>query len=176
MRMRPVEGSARPVFIVLAACLVLALALSAQAQPQTPAQTPVRTQTGYVLSQGQLVYVPAYGHTYHGSSNKPFHLTVTLSVHNTDPMRSITLEAADYYDMAGKLIQSFVTQPVFLAPLQTVEFVMPEKGPAADSGGNFLVRWRSEQPASPPLVETMMIGTASGQGISFTSRGVPVPE
>jgi hypothetical protein len=39
-----------------------------------------------------------------------------------------------------------------------------------------MVRWHSEKPVSPPIVETVMIGTRSQQGISFLSRGQVVRE
>ncbi len=35
--------------------------------------------------EGQSVYVPIYSHIYHGDCDKPFDLTATLSIHNTDP-------------------------------------------------------------------------------------------
>ena len=39
------------------------------------------------------------------------------------------------------------------------------------SGANFIVEWSSETPVNPPIIESVMIGAQSSQGISFTSRG-----
>jgi hypothetical protein len=36
---------------------------------------------------------------------------------------------------------------------------------------SFLVEWVAEQSVSAPLVESVMIGTASTQGVSFTCPG-----
>jgi len=36
-------------------------------------------------------------------------------------------------------------------------------------GANFIVRWHADTPVPPPVVETVMITTASTQGISFRS-------
>lgn len=42
------------------------------------------------LSKGQRIYVPAYSHIYSGNKEKPFLLTVTLSIRNIDPTNTIT--------------------------------------------------------------------------------------
>ncbi|PSQ77675.1 MAG: hypothetical protein BRD37_04635, partial [Bacteroidetes bacterium QH_8_67_23] len=41
---------------------------------------------------------------------------------------------------------------------------------------NFIVRWEADRPVAPPLVETVMISTASTQGISLTSRARVIEE
>ena len=42
---------------------------------------------------------------------------------------------------------------------------------AGGSGANFMVVWKSDKPVNSPVIEGVMIGTHSGQGISFASRG-----
>ena len=37
-----------------------------------------------MLSKGQTIYVPAYSHIYSGDRERPFLLTVTVSIRNTD--------------------------------------------------------------------------------------------
>ncbi|MBU2627056.1 MAG: DUF3124 domain-containing protein, partial [Proteobacteria bacterium] len=39
------------------------------------------------LSYGQTIYVPAYSHIYIGDRERPFLLTVTLSIRNIDPKK-----------------------------------------------------------------------------------------
>jgi hypothetical protein len=34
-----------------------------------------------------------------------------------------------------------------------------------------MVTWKSETGVNPPIIEAIMIGAKSGQGISFVSRG-----
>lgn len=48
---------------------------------------------------------------------------------------------------------------------------MREDDSRGGAGANFLVDWGAEQPISEPVVEAVMIGTASQQGISFISPG-----
>jgi len=140
----------------------LALCLTAGAAQPVPAQG---------LSQGQTVYVPIYSHIYHGNQGKTMNLTVTLSIHNIDPTRSITLEKVEYYDTKGKPVRDFIDAPVTLAPYDTKEFLVDEEDESGGSGANCIVVWSSEDAANPPIIESVMIGARSGQGISFLSQG-----
>lgn len=144
----------------LAAGLILALA-----------PNPARAQD---KTKGQTLYVPAYSHVYEGAKNRPFMLTVTLSVRNLDPARTITLTSVKYLDDRGKPVREYLAGPVDLGPLGTAEYLVGERDDTGGSGAKFLVTWRSEAPAHPPLVESVMIGTYSNAGISFVCRGIEI--
>lgn len=126
------------------------------------------------LSRGQTLYVPVYSHIYSGDRERPVYLAVTVSIRNTDPHQAVTLTTVDYYDSEGRRLQRYLEAPINLAPMATVRYVVKESDKAGGSGANFIVRWQSETAVNPPLVESVMISTASQLGISFTSRGVPV--
>ena len=59
------------------------------------------------LSKGQRVYVPAYSHIYSGNKERPFLLTVTLSIRNIDPTNIIKITRVDYNETQGKLINKY---------------------------------------------------------------------
>lgn len=120
-----------------------------------------------------VVYVPAYSHIYHHVGDA-FLLATTLSIRNTDPRNPLTVTSVRYYDTGGELVGRRLAEPRTLEPLGSMEFVVEEEDVSGGSGANFLVEWRSETEVNPPVVEAVMISTRSGQGISFTSRGVPV--
>ena len=44
------------------------------------------------------------------------------------------------------------------------------------SGANFIVKWESKNLSNPPIIESVMIGTQSQLGISFTSRGQAIQD
>ncbi len=123
------------------------------------------------LSNEQTIYVPAYSHIYMGNRERPFLLTVTLSIRNIDPKHTIKITKVDYYETQGNLLKNFLDKPVTLKPLESIRYVIPEKEKVGGSGANFMVQWKSDKSVNPPIVESVMIGTKSGQGISFTSRG-----
>ncbi len=125
---------------------------------------------GPKLSRGQLLYVPVYSHIYIGDRERPFNLAVTLSVRNTDPRERLQLVQVDYYDSDGHLVRHYLDKPREMPPLATIRFVVAEKDVKGGSGANFLVRWESVDPVNLPVVESVMIGAQSGQGISFTSQ------
>jgi len=119
----------------------------------------------------QRIYVPVYSHIFHGNTPRPFDLTTTLSIRNTDPKRTITILSTTYYDSEGKLVREYLEKPVLLAPLASTYCLIPESDSTGGVGAVLLVHWKSKGPVNPPLVESVMIGTRGQQGISFTSRG-----
>lgn len=123
------------------------------------------------LSEGQTLYVPAYSHIYIGNKANAYLLTVTLSIRNIDPVNTITLTAVDYYGTKGKLVKQYLDTPISLSALESTRYIIASKEDAGGSGANFIVKWSSGKRTNPPIVESIMIGTQSQQGISFTSRG-----
>ena len=128
------------------------------------------------LSAGQTVYVPIYSHIYSGVKGRPFDLAATLSIRNTNPKNSITLVSVKYYDSDGKLVEDYLKKPKQLNALVSTRYIITEADKAGGSGANFIVVWKSDQEVNPPIIEAVMIGTHSGQGISFLSRGRVIKE
>ncbi|MFO8083371.1 MAG: DUF3124 domain-containing protein [Desulfobacterales bacterium] len=123
------------------------------------------------LSTGQTIYVPAYSHIYSGNNERPFLLTVTLSIRNIDPRHKINITKVDYYETQGLILKKFINEPISLNPLESSRYIIPERDKSGGSGANFIVEWKSDRLVNPPIVESIMIGTQTQQGISFTSRG-----
>jgi len=123
------------------------------------------------LSHGQTIYVPAYSHIYCGDRERPFLLTVTLSFRNIDLKHPIKITTVDYYETQWNLLKKFLDKPVTLKPLESIRYVIPERDKAGGSGANFIIEWKSDKSVNPPIVESVMIGTQSQQGVSFSSRG-----
>ncbi|MGD9301363.1 MAG: DUF3124 domain-containing protein [Desulfobacterales bacterium] len=128
------------------------------------------------LSKGQTVYVPIYSHIYSGVKGRPFDLAATLSIRNTNPQNSITVASVKYYDSDGNLVEEYLKKPKQLNGLVSARYIITEDDKAGGSGANFIVVWKSENKVNPPIIEAVMIGTHSGQGISFLSRGRVIKE
>lgn len=122
----------------------------------------------------QTVYVPVYSHIFSRSERRRFNLTTTLSVRNADTSGSIVVEFADYYDSDGQLVHRYLESPRTLRPLGSLSVVVEEDDTRGGAGANFLVGWHASQPVNEPIIEAVMISTASANGISFLSRGVPI--
>ncbi len=130
----------------------------------------------FVLSRGETVYVPVYSNVFSAPKQVPFYLAAILSIRNTDLAYPITVLSADYYDTKGKLLKRYYQQPVLLSPLETVTIYIPEDDVAGGVGANFIVRWKASLEVNMPIIECVMIGTKSGQGISFVSPGQIIKE
>lgn len=128
-------------------------------------------QTETTLSKGQTVYVPVYAQIYHGLKERPFDLTVTVSIRNTDPNNAITVLSADNYDSNAKLIRKYVEKPVQLNAMASTRYILKQSDKIGGSGASFVVKWKADHSVNPPIIESVMIGTQGQQGVSFTSRG-----
>lgn len=128
------------------------------------------------VSSGQKVYVPVYSHVYQGPKNRPYNLSTLLSIRNVDAKNSITVTYVRYYDDDGTLVKSYFDEPVVIPPLGTKEVFIPERDTSGGSGANFTLKWEGGTEISVPIIQAVMIGTASTQGISFVCDGVAIEE
>ena len=128
------------------------------------------------ISKGQTVYVPAYSNVYSGPKALPFNLATILSIRNTDPGAAITVTSTEYYDTNGKLLRNYRPKPVVLGPLGSTSLYLDERDTAGGFGASFIVRWEALKAVNEPVIECVMIGAASGQGISFVSPGKVIRE
>jgi len=132
--------------------------------------------TEYRLSKGQTLYVPVYSNIFTAPKKIPFHLATILSIRNTDMSNSINILAVDYYDTKGKLVRKYYQKPVTLNPLESTDIYIPEEDKTGGTGANFIVRWNSQKEVNAPIIESVMLGMKSGQGISFVSPGQEIKE
>ena len=124
-------------------------------------------------TNSQSVYVPVY------SSIRYFNddmvgLSVKISIRNTDPALPIRLNHARYYDNQGTFIRDFLEKPADIPAFGTQEIFIKQSELRGDTGANFKIDWTADKPASPPLIEAVMIGTRGVNSFAFTSRGVVI--
>jgi len=128
------------------------------------------------LSSGQTVYVAIYSNVFTGPKERPFNLTATLSIRNTDLHNKIDVFSVEYFDNNGQSLKEYTQKPFTLSPLASHHFSIKEKDEAGGFGANFIVRWKAAKEVNPPIIESVMIGAKSGQGISFVSQGKVIAE
>jgi hypothetical protein len=120
---------------------------------------------------GQTIYVPIYSHIYMRDGSRVINVTATLSIRNTDLQNPIRINTVRYYGSDGGLVKDYAPQPFRLGPMASTEYIVAESDTAGGAGANFIVEWSSGAEATAPVVEAVMIGTISQQGISFISEG-----
>ena len=128
-------------------------------------------QPGPVDGNGAIAYVPVYPRINLGAAGKTFDLTVTLTVRNTDLRAPITVHSVTYHDATGRMQGTYLDEPLVLAPLASADHLLGRTDPDAGNGGSFIVQWTGPVGVSEPLLEAVMIGSASQMGISLVREG-----
>ena len=128
------------------------------------------------LSTKGTIYVPAYSRVYGAAAGakKLIELSTTLRIDNTSNTKPLVIERIEYYETAGKLVQSYLKEPLALRPFGTIEIVIPAEDDRGGVAANFIVEWAGAGPMAEPLVEAVMIGSQGDTSYSFVSPGRPI--
>jgi len=78
--------------------------------------------------------------------------------------------SVDYYNSGGDRVIAYLDQPIQLGPLASTEVVVDRTNVTGGGGANFIVAWQSAAPVSDPIIEAVMISTASQQGLPTYGR------
>ncbi len=140
------------------------------------ALTSITVAAEQLTRKSQTVFVSAYPHVFMGPRATVFDLGVTLVIRNTDFKTPITITSIDYYDTQGRLTKKYLTGPLTISPMASKETHISEKDTSGGIGSNFIVRWKADREVNVPIIEAVMIGGKSGQGISFISEGREISE
>lgn len=125
--------------------------------------------------RGQLLYMPIYSNVPYFEQGKKFDLSAFVAIHNTDLDYPIKVTKVLFFDNAGKLVANYLPKDSTVYPLGTADFFIPERDQSG-TGANFLIEWVSDSLVNEPLIETVMLGLTSGQGVSFSSPGKVIRE
>lgn len=123
------------------------------------------------LVQGKT-YLPLYSHIYHIHEHRTIDLAITVSIRNTSLTDSMYILKADYFNTNGNKIREYIQSPIYVKPMETIEFIISESDKEGGSGANFMFDWAVNDSTNHPLFEAVMISTYGQQGISFTTQGV----
>ncbi|MFN9175078.1 MAG: DUF3124 domain-containing protein [Synechocystis sp.] len=144
---------------------------SPEALVKNPGVTALSKENVPPFVTGQVVYVPVYSEIYNQDQTQVSQLAATLSIRNTDLKHPIVIDTIDYYDSSGQKIRQYLSEPIQLAPLASTAVVVARTDQTGGAGANFIVAWGAAAQVNPPVIEAVMINTASQQGMSFISVG-----
>ena len=116
-------------------------------------------------------YLSVYSEIYEMTEKTTHQLTATVSIRNTSLTDSVYITKADYFNTSGDLIRSYLSAPVFLKPLETIEIIIHKKDTSGGTGANFIFDWAAPKQEHEPLFEAVMVWTTGHQGISFVTQG-----
>ncbi len=149
----------------------------ASREPTTPEQlagfTAPTTRTPTTSSGCE--YLPVYSHVYVNTGTAA-DLAFTVSVRNISTETSILIDEVSYFDTRGVLIEAYLDKPVSLAPLETLEYFIETQDQRGGSGANAIIGWRAANPVVRPIVQAVMVRSASGShAFAFTTNSVGIP-
>ena len=121
----------------------------------------------------QKVYVPVYSDIYNGSKLEKVLLTATLSIRNTSESDTLFLSRVAYFDTGGSLVRQYIDAPIFIKPLESIDYVIEQKDDLGGNGANFMIDWYATKPIKP-IFQCVMIGGLASRTFSFTTDGVAV--
>lgn len=119
---------------------------------------------------GQVLYLPVYSNIPNPEMGEKYDMSAFLAIHNTDFDNVIKITKVLFFDNDGKLISSFLKNDTILNPLGAVNYYIPTSDQSG-TGANFIVEWIADSLVTEPLIESVMVGFTSGQGVSFISQG-----
>ncbi len=121
----------------------------------------------------QKVYVPIYSDIYNKRRSSKVLLTATLSIRNTSMVDSLFIEKVDYYNTEGELVRNYIENPIFLKPLETIDYVIEEEDEVGGTGANFILQWGAHSHVTP-IFQGVMVGTIGQHGFAFTTNGIKI--
>lgn len=125
------------------------------------------------LENLQKVYIPIYSEIYQRSRDDKTLLTATLSIRNTSETDSLFLGRVDYFNTTGALVRKYLDQPIYLKPLETIDYVINEADETGGTGANFIISYY-KKPNLTPLFQAVMIGGLGNNSFSFTTNGMEI--
>jgi hypothetical protein len=120
--------------------------------------------------RGQVLYLPVYSNIPYMERERKYSLSAFVAIHNTDLTNRMTITKVLFFDNDGKPVANYLDKDSVIQPLGSTNFFIPEND-RSGTGANFIVEWISDTLISEPLIESVMLGLSSGQGVSFSSIG-----
>lgn len=146
-----------------------------QARVEIPAPAIPLAEPRPRLHFGQELYLPVYSSVFAQDEERPLHLTVTVSVHNTAPTPFV-LSRLDYIGTRGNLLEQVIETPVAVGPLETREYVIRERDTRGGTGASFILSWHAEVPTTAPVVQAVNISSSGNHSFGFVTRAVVLEE
>lgn len=122
----------------------------------------------------QTFYVPIYSDIYTDRDNLQVLLSATLSVRNTTFKNSLYINKIDYYSTNGKLVKSYLTAPIELPAMATLNYIVEKEEDKGGSGAKFIIEVEGVNSSVKPVIEAVMIGNFSNKAFAFSTQGTPI--
>lgn len=114
-------------------------------------------------------YVPIYSDIYVDQQNQKVLLAATLSIRNISYKDTLFVTKIDYFNTKGALVREFIDNPILIAPMATVNYVIERDDDTGGNGANFIVDVTGRTDTIKPLIQAVMIGQHGNKGFAFAT-------
>jgi hypothetical protein len=114
-------------------------------------------------------FVPLHSTVIAGAGRTRLNFSGSLSIHNTSARHVLVIDAIEYRDAAGRLLQSYVPQPIGLRPFASIQVAIAQEDTRGGVGPSFIIDWSLPEATDEPAIEAVMIASQGTQGYSFVS-------
>lgn len=166
-----------------ALCLLLAAAPTADARDAERSNVNIpagaaTTAPEQKLSNRSRSFVPLHSTLIgHGGVTR-LNFSGALSIHNASATNVLAIDRIDYRNGAGEIVETYVTDPVYLKPFASMQIAIAQDDTRAGVGASFTVDWSTPPGGDEPIVEAVMAAFVGTHSYSFlsASRRVARPQ
>ncbi len=127
------------------------------------------------MEYNDIVYVPIYSDIYVNQFKQKQLLAATLSIRNSSSTDSLFISEITYYNTKGIKVRDFISKPIGLAPMASINYVIEKDDDTGGHGANFIVHLSSRNPALKPIIQAVMIGEIGNNAFAFLTDGYSIP-
>ncbi|WP_442754222.1 DUF3124 domain-containing protein [Methylocystis sp. JAN1] len=95
----------------------------------------------------------------------------TLSIHNASAANVLAIDRVDYRSGAGEIVETFVSEPIYLKPYASMQIAIAQDDTRAGVGASFTVDWSTPAGSDEPVVEAAMASFVGTHSYSFLTPG-----
>lgn len=117
------------------------------------------------------VLVPLHSTVIAGGGRTRLNFSGLLSIHNASERHVLVVDAIEYRDSAGRLVERSLEKPAALKPFASLQVVIAQEDVRGGIGASFVVDWSSPEAIDEPVIEAVMVAVHGTQGFSFVSTG-----
>lgn len=120
------------------------------------------------------IYIPIYSEIYVQNEVRKLRLSNTISIRNTSLKDTIYIEDINHYNSQGELIHKYQDNFLFLAPLQSIQYIIKKRVAEKGIESSFIVIWGANSSEVRPIFQGVMISAYGRYGVSFLTEGVSI--
>jgi hypothetical protein len=169
------QAAKRPPMRVLALVLALA-ALSANAREKETTPVLVSPEATAAAPEQKLAnrgrtFVPLHSTLIGQGGVARLNFSGTLSIHNASATNVLSVDRIDYRGGAGEIVETYVSEPVYLKPYGSMRIAIAQDDVRAGLGASFTIDWSTPPGSDDPAIEALMVSVVGAHSYSFLSPG-----